>query len=218
MKNNETLQKDVQDAIKWEPLMNAAEIGVTAIDGVITLSGTVNSYLKKRQAENAAKNVSGVKAVIENILVHFECDSNKPDVEIASEVIYALKCCWEITSSDIQVKVDDGWVTLFGEQQWNFQKQVAINTINNLSCVKGVINNITLKTNNHEAVRQIDLERALERNWSIDDKKITVAVDGNKVTLSGIVNSLYQKDEAEKITWNGAGVWTVENNLVVELK
>jgi len=217
MKSNETLQKDVQDDIKWEPLMNAAEIGVTVKDGIVTLSGTVNSYLKKIEAENAAKNVSGVLGVVENIIVEFSKPINKTDNEIAAEVTYALQCNSDISSENLQIHVENGWVVLTGQQHWDFQKQIARNTVNNLQCTKGVINNISIFLNKHQIVELDDITRALQRNWSIEDKKISVAVVGNTVTLSGIVNSLYQKDTAERITWNAPGVWTVNNELFIEI-
>lgn len=217
MKSNERLQKDVQDAIKWEPLMNAAEIGVTVKDGVVTLSGIVNSYLKKLEAENATKNVLGVIKIIENIEVKFTTPISKTDKEIETEVMYALQSNCDISLDNLQVVVENGWVTLNGQQQWDFQKQIARNTVNNLQSIKGVINNITITANKHQVVDISDITRALERNWSIEDKKIHVAVVNNSVTLSGIVNSLYQKETAERITWNATGVLNVENNLIIEI-
>ena len=128
MKTNEELQKDVQDAIKWEPLLNAAEIGVTAKDGVITLTGSVNSYAKKSEAEMATKNVAGVKAVVEKIEIKFGSDwAKKDDNEIATEVLNAIKWDWEVPSDKIKVKVEKGWITLEGDVTWNFQKNAAKN-------------------------------------------------------------------------------------------
>jgi len=114
MKKNEDLQKDVQDAIKWEPLLNAAEIGVIAHDGIVTLTGVVDSYAKKSEAEEAAKSVAGVKAVVEKIEIRFGNSWNKNDTEIATEVLNALKWNWEVPGEKVKVKVEDGWVTLEG--------------------------------------------------------------------------------------------------------
>lgn len=216
MKTNETLQKDVQDAIKWEPLLNAAEIGVTAKDGVITLTGTVDSYAKKLEAENATKSVTGVKAVVEKIEIYFGSTWNKSDGEIATEVLNALKWNWIIPSAKIKVKVEGGWVTLAGELTWNYQKEAAKKAINHLLGVKGVTNSITIKSETKDAVEKKDIQNAIDRNWSINNLDILVNVSGNKVTLSGSVNSGYQKDEAERIAWNAPGVWAVSNELVVE--
>ena len=217
MKSNQDLQKDVQDAIKWEPLLNAAEIGVIAEDGVITLTGTVNSYAKKLEAEGAAKNVAGVKAVVEKIEIKYpSAYGKKTDTEIALEVLEALKFNWEIPNDKVKIKVENGWITLDGELRWNYQKEAAKTAIKDLTDVMGVTNNIKIKPDSTDEIEKKSIENALERNWSIDDEDIDVRVDGNRVTLNGTVESLYQKDEAERIAWNAPGVWTVDNELVVE--
>jgi osmotically-inducible protein OsmY len=216
MKSNQDLQKDVQDAIKWEPLLNAAEIGVTAKDGVVTLTGTVNSYAKKLEAENAAKNVSGVKAVAEKIVIRYSDLDGKTDTEIANEVLKAWKWKWEVPEGKIKVKVENGWVTLEGDLEWNYQREAAKDAIRNLSGVLGINSNIKIKSETHDAIQKEDIERALGRNSSISDLDIQVDVAGNSVTLTGIVNSFYAKDEAEQIAWNAPGVFMVDNELVIE--
>lgn len=216
MKTNENLQKDVQNAIKWEPLLNAAEIGVTAKDGVITLTGTVDSYAKKIEAEHAAKNVAGVTVVVEKIDIVYGTSSLTTDNEIAKEVLSALKWKWEVPSDKIKVKIEKGWVTLEGELKWNFQKEAAKSAIKNLTGVLGVSNDITIKSESQDAVEENLIREAISRNWSFNNKDIHVKVDGTRVTLSGIVDSLYQKDEAARIAWNAPGVWSVDNELVVE--
>jgi osmotically-inducible protein OsmY len=216
MKTNQDLQKDVQDAIKWEPLLNAAEIGVTVKDGVVTLTGTVDTYAKKLEAEDAAKNVSGVKAVAEEIAIKYGDYNKRSDTEIAKEVLNAWKWNWQVPEDKIKVKVENGWVTLEGELEWNYQREAAKKAIKNLSGVMGVISNIKIKSDTHDAIEKADIECALERNSSIDDLGIQVDVAGNNVTLKGIVNSFYAKDEAEQIAWNAPGVWTVDNELVIE--
>jgi osmotically-inducible protein OsmY len=219
MKSNSELQKDVQDAIKWEPLLNAAEIGVTAKDGVVTLTGVVNSYAKKSEAEMATKNVAGVKVVVEKIELKFGTDwTIKDDNEIATEVLNALRWNWEVPTDKVKVKVkvEKGWVTLDGELTWNFQKDAAKNVVKNLLGVTGVSNNITIKPESHDKIEKSKVEDALSRNWSINTQDIDVSVSGTKVTLSGTVSSWYQKDEAGRIAWNTPGIWTVDNELEVE--
>jgi osmotically-inducible protein OsmY len=217
MKSNAELQKDVQDALKWEPLLNAAEIGVTVKDGVVTLTGVVNSYAKKLEAEDAAKNVMGVKAVVEKIEIKYTNTwAKKDDNEIATEVLNAFKWNWSVPNDKVKVKVEKGWVTLEGELEWNYQKEAAKNAVKNLMGVTGVSNNIKIKSETHDALEKKDIEDALRRNWSINDHDIHVKVSGTQVTLTGVVKSWYQKDEAERIVWKTPGIWTVKNELVVE--
>jgi osmotically-inducible protein OsmY len=217
MKTNSDLQKDVQEAIKWEPLLSAAEIGVTAKEGVITLTGTVDSYWKKTEAEEAAKNVAGVKAVVEKIEIKFVGHSSKKDDnDIAREVLNAYQFNVEVPGDKVKVKVEKGWVTLEGELEWNFQKDAAKAAVRDLLGVVGVTNNITIKADTQDEIERKDIENALERNWSLSDREINVKVSGTKVTLSGTVDSWYQKSEAARIAWKAPGVWSVENDLVVD--
>jgi osmotically-inducible protein OsmY len=217
MKTNVDLQKDVQEAIKWEPLLSAGEIGVIAKEGIVTLTGTVNSYWKKSEAEEAAKNVAGVKAVVEKIEIKFANNSfKKDDNEIATEVVNNFKWNISVPNDRLKVKVEKGWVTLEGVLEWNFQKDAAKSAVSALLGVTGVTNNITIKADTLDQVEKRDIESALERNWSLSDKEIKVKVSGTKVTLTGTVDSWYQKAEAARIAWNARGVSSVENDLVVD--
>jgi osmotically-inducible protein OsmY len=216
MKSNETLQTDVQNAIKWEPLLHAAEIGVTAKDGVVTLSGDVDSYAKKLEAEMAAKKVIGVNALVEKIEVKFPVTWAKTDEEIANEVLMGLKGRWDVPKDKVTIKVEEGWITLEGELPWNYQKEAAKSAINHLSGVKGVTNNIKIKSETHDAIEKRDVMDAIHRSWSIDDMDIAVEVSGTTVTLSGTVGSWYQKEEAARIAWNTPGIYHVNNELEVD--
>jgi osmotically-inducible protein OsmY len=217
MKTNADLQKDVQEAIKWEPLLSAAEVGVIAKDGIITLTGSVDSYWKKTEAEEAAKSVAGVKAVVEKIEIRFTNNSfRQDDNEIATEAVNAFKWNVEVPNDKVTVKVEKGWVTLEGELEWNFQKEAAKKAVINLSGVAGVTNLITIKADTQDEIEKKDIERALDRNWSLSDREIVVKVSGTKVTLTGTVDSWYQRAEAARIAWKAPGVWSVENDLVVD--
>ena len=216
MKNNEQLQKDVQDAIKWQPLLNAAEIGVTVKDGIVSLTGVVDSYSKKSEAECAAKNTAGVTAVIEKIEVKVPNSWIKNNTEIANEVLKALKNRWDLPQDKVKVKVEAGWITLTGELNWNYQKEAARDAIKDLMGVTGGTNNITIKSESNDPIEKADIEAALLRNWSFYNNDIHVKVNDHKATLTGSVGSIYQKEEAGRIAWNAQGVYQVDNELVVE--
>jgi osmotically-inducible protein OsmY len=219
MKPDAELQKDVQDAIQWEPLLHAAEIGVTVKDGIVTLTGTVDSYSKKMEAEDAAKNVAGVIAVVEKIEVkYFSSLAKMDDNEIAAEVVNAFKYNLQVPSEKLKVKVEKGWVTLGGEAQWNYQREAAKDTIKNLLGVMGVTNNIEIKSETEAQIEKTDIENAIKRNYFINNKNIAVEVSGHDATLTGKVDSLHQKKEAERMAWNAPGVSAVHNELVVEYK
>lgn len=215
MKTNEELQRDVQNAIKWEPQLHAAEIGVTAKDGVITLMGSVDAYFKKVEAENAAKNVDGVKAVVEEIEIKYS-NSAKSDQDIANDALKALSDNWNVSEEKIQLKVEKGWVTLEGYVTWNYQKEAAEKSIGHILGVKGVTNHIKIKAKVQNDIEKNNIKRALTSNWTLHSENIFLKVDGTKVTLTGVVSSLYQKDLAEKIVWKTPGIWSVDNQLVVE--
>lgn len=215
MKNNADLQADVQNAIKWEPLLHAAQIGVTAKDGVVSLTGIVDSYAKKMEAESAAKKVSGVKALVENIEVKFSGSWNKSDSEIAHDVVNGLNTNWSIPKDKIGVKVENGWVNLDGEVAWNYQKQASYDAVKNLFGVKGVSNLIKVKSDNKDVLEKKSVENALARNWSINANDVKVEVKNNNVKLTGLVHSLYQKEEATRLAWNARGVCAVDNELAV---
>lgn len=216
MKNNAELQTDVQNAIKWEPLLHAAEIGVTAKDGVVSLTGVVDSYAKKMEAENAAKKVIGVKALVEKIEVKFPSTWIKTNVEIANEALTSLKSNWSVPPDKVTVKVEDGWVTLEGELPWNYQKEAAKSAVVYLTGVKGVTNNIKIKSESHDAIEKKAVEDAIGRSWSVDNSDIHVSVSGTTVTLTGTVNSWYQRDEAGRIAWKTPGIWNVKNEMEVD--
>ena len=217
MKNNAELQKDVQDAIKWEPLLNAAEICVTVKDGVVTLTGVVDNYTKKSEAEDAAKNVAGVKAVVEKIEVKFDSSwTKKSDGDIATEVLNAFKWNWRVPNDKVKVKVENGWITLEGELEYQYQSEGARDAVKNLLGVTGVSDNIKIKSTTMEVAEKSDIESALRRNWSIYDNDIDVKVSGHRATLSGTVDSWYQKEEAGRIAFNAPGVWSVDNELIVD--
>lgn len=216
MKNNAELQEDVQKSLKREPLLHAAEIGVTVKDGVVSLTGVVDSYVKKNEAEHATKRVRGVKAIVENIEVKFPNSWSKTDKEVADEVLAALKTNYSVPHEKVMVKVENGKVTLSGELLWNYQVVAAKDSIDHLIGVKGVNNNITIQSELEETIEKEEIEKALDVNGSINNRKVTVTVKGNKVSLTGSVGSKYQKEKAGRIAWNSKGVSQLNNALEIK--
>lgn len=217
MKTDSQLQHDVMAQLKWEPLLHSAAIGVTANDGVITLTGTVDSFAKKSEAESAAKRVTGVKVVVEKIEVKFAGNwAKKDDGDVAAEIVSALRWNWEVPADKVKARVEKGWVTLDGEVEWNYQSDAALKAVKTLGGVMGVNNNLKVKSRTEDAIEKGDIESALARNWSTSEHDIGVDVSGHRATLSGTVGSWYQKEEAGRIAWSAPGVWNVDNNIAVD--
>lgn len=216
MKIDVEIQKNVMEELKWEPFLNATEIGVAVKDGVVTLSGIVETYSKKRAAENAAKRVAGVKAVAEEIEVKLFATSIKNDTEIARRIVDSLKWHSAVQEDKIKVKVENGWVTLEGEVDWGFQKIAAKNTIENLTGVKGISNLITVKPSVTAKDIKQKIVSAFHRSAAIDAEKIQIDVQGNKAILSGKVRSWAEKKETQNAAWKAPGITYVENELEID--
>lgn len=215
MNDNERLQKKIQEALSWEPFLHTSEIGVTVRDGVVTLSGTVSCPGKKAQAEDAAKKVSGVRVLVENIVVSSKSPGASSDNDIAAQVINAFHWNTEITKEEIHVKVEGGWVTLSGEVGWNQQKETAKKAVVNLIGVRGVINNIAIRSNPDDKISTEDILAALRRNGSLNVEGVRLEADGHTAILLGMIDSWYEKEEAARIVWNAPGVVKVDNRLEV---
>jgi len=216
MKTDAQIQKEVMDELNWEPVIDATEIGVAVKKGIVTLTGTVNTFTKKVAAENAAKRVGGVKAVAEDIEVIMSAEHKKNDTEIAEAILNALKWHNAIEEDKIKVTVEDGLVTLEGEVEWEFQKSAARYTIENLIGVKGINNNIriTPKPAGKDIRQRINI--AFNRNATIDAKKINIEIIEGKVILTGKVRSLSEKKDAEATVWSAPGVHEVVNKIEIE--
>ena len=214
MSNDRQLQEAVLAEFVWEPSVNAAHIGVTANDGIVTLTGHVESYTQKRAAEKAAARVKGVKAVAEKIEVHLHSSMIRTDEDIARAAVDRL--AWEVTvpADAIKVQVEHGWVTLTGEVPWHFQKLAAERNVRGLFGVIGIINQVTIKPRADATDIGRDIDKALHRGW-FDPTKITVTTQGGKVKLTGTVDTPGDRYIAGATAWGAAGTTNVENDLII---
>ncbi|AGA26358.1 BON domain-containing protein [Singulisphaera acidiphila] len=207
MKTDAQLQKDVMDEIKWEPCATAAQIGVSAANGVVTLNGTVGTYTEKWAVEK----VQGVKVIAQEITVKLEGIHTQTDAETA---LTSLK--WHVWGpNDIQAIVSQGWVTLKGQVNWEYQRSAAYDSVCFLPGVKGVTNEISLKPKAQPTAIKEAIEKALVRSAEVDAGHVNVETNGSTVTLSGNVGSWNEKDEAGMAAWSAPGVNSVGNNIEI---
>lgn len=216
MKYNETLQKEVQETLKFEPMLHVAEIGVTVKDGIVTLTGTVDNYIKKMHALETVKKVRGVLAVADDLEVIIDKSSIISDEMIAENAVRMLRESLIIPEEVVKVTIADGRITLEGIVTWNFQREMAFHLVKDLMGVRGVNNKIKLKKEFYAKVNKEKIVHAFQRHWSLDTDDISIKVSGGTVELSGSVCSLYQKEEAERIAFKTTGVQKVINNLTIE--
>ncbi len=215
MKTDVQLQQDVSAELKWEPSINAAQIGVEVKDGIVTLAGQVDSYSEKMDAETAAQRVTGVKGLAIEINVKLPGESHRKDVDIAHAAENVLSWSNYVQPDVVKVMVEKGWVTLSGQVRWDFERRGAAAVIRHLTGVVGVTDQITLKEKVSSKVVKDDIETSLKRRIKNGSDDIVVDVKGTDVTLSGTVHSWSERDLASHAAWNSPGVWNVVDNLVV---
>jgi osmotically-inducible protein OsmY len=213
MKSDLEIQQDVFNQLKWEPFVKASEIGVSVNNGIVTLSGLVDSYSKKVAAENATRKVTGVKAIAEDIQIGVSPTFKKTDTEIAESVIKALKWHSAVPDEKLQVKVEEGIVTLDGEVEWEYQRTSAKNAVANLVGVRNVISNISVKPKALATDIKTKISSAFQRSATIDAERISIDVSGSKVTLRGHVRSYAEKTDAEDAAWAAPGIDSVVSYL-----
>ena len=209
------LQQHVIDALDWEPSVDAAEVGVSVDHGVATLRGDVKTYAEKAAAERVALGVYGVKAVANDLVVQLGNGHDRTDTEIAQAVLSALRWNTVVPSEKVAVAVSNGWVTLKGELDWNYQRMAAGNVVRDLRGVRGVTNLLTVVPRATPGDVRTRIEAALKRSAEVDSRRISIAVDGGKVTLTGNVHSWFERTEADKAAWAAPGVREVDDRIAV---
>ena len=211
--NDKQLQQAVTDELTWEPSVTSEHIGVTAREGIITLSGHVPSYWEKRAAETAATRVKGVKAVAEEIKVKLFGGNIWEDDKIAERGLQHLASDGSVPNDKIKLAVEKGWVTLTGEVDWNYQKTAAEYTVHRLKGVVGVTNDIKIKPHVKAFEVREKIEKALTRVASFEAQDLSITTDGGKVTLGGKLDNWYERDLAETAAWSVPGVTHVQDKI-----
>lgn len=213
MRLDADIKRDVEDELRWDPTIDATDIGVSVHNGVVTLTGFVHSYPQKLDAERAAKRVAGVAGVANDIDVRLPVIDERPDPEIAREAVSELKTELPYSSENMKVTVKSGWVTLEGTVEWNFARERAESAVRRVRGVKGVTNSITLKPTVAPNEIRRKIEDAFRRSAEIDASRITVEADGGEVVLRGTVRSWAEREEAEHAAWAAPGVVKVDNRI-----
>jgi osmotically-inducible protein OsmY len=213
--NDKQLQQAVIDELDWEPSVHASHIGVTASNGVVTLSGHVPTYWEKRAAERAAQRVKGVKAIVEEIDVQLRGEDRWADDTIAERALQRLASDAAVPEDRITFKVEDGWVTLTGEVDWHFQKTAAERDVHNITGVRGLTNQITIKPQVQRFEVRDKIAKALARTAALDAAAISIQTDDGSVTLTGKVHSWSERRLVEDAAWSAPGVTEVNDKLTI---
>jgi len=215
MSQDRKLQESVLAELSWEPSLTAAHIGVTAQDGVVTLTGHVANFAEKRAAETAAGRVKGVAAVAEEIEVRLPDDRRRGDPEIAAAALELLAWDVSVPRGAIQVKVEKGWITLTGQVDRHFQRDAAEQDVRRLFGVLGVSNETTIKPTAGVTSIAEDIKQALHRSWFFDPSTLSIDEDGGRVRLAGTVRSPSERAQAVAAAWAAAGTTDVVNDIIV---
>lgn len=216
MKTDSEIKKDVLSELLWDPLVSETRVGVTVNEGVVTLTGHLDTYAEKVAAKRAAERVAGVKAIAVEIDVIPVGSHQRSDTEIALAAEHALSWNTSVPQGCVKVTVEKGWVTLKGDVDWNFQRRAVERTVRSLKGVVGITDNLQLKTLPVPLKLQERIQDALTRQAMREARRIDVSVEGSEVTLRGHVHSWAERNAAEGASWSAPGVTRVNNQLLVE--
>jgi len=216
MKSDSQIQKDVMDQLKWEPLLDSAQIGVAVRNGVVSLSGFVDTYYKKIKAEDAARKVAGVRALAEELQVGPSPFYHKSDSDIAETALSSLRQHTSVPNENIKIRVEDGIVTLEGEVDWNYQRKLAEQALEGLAGVRGIVNNLVI----HSVATSENIKKritdAFKRHAVLDASKLTAEIVGSKVILRGTVKSYVEREDAESAAYSAPGIFQVDNRIAID--
>ena len=217
MKSDKQLKSDIAEELKWEPRVRAEEIGIEVRDGIVTLMGTVPDYSQRVRAERAVERVAGVRAVAQELTVKVANSHLRTDADLARQVANTIDWDTEIPFHAVKTKVEDGWVTLEGEVDWQYQRNAPERAIRYLAGVKGVSN--LLKVKAHASTYDVakHIKDALTRSGEEEAKAIKVTAEGGKVTLTGSVRSWPERADAKRAAWSATGVTEVDDRLMVNV-
>jgi len=215
MKTDSQIQSDVIQELKWDPSVTHEHIGVSATSSIVTLSGTVPNYAEKSAAERAAQRVGGVKAVVEKIEVKLPGSFQRTDQDIAKAIVEQFTWAIQVPEDRVKASVENGWVKLSGEVEWEYQRSAAESAVRGLTGVKGITNNIWIKPKVQSSDVKQKIEEALKRAAEREARRINVETRGSRVVLSGEVRSFAELRDAKGAAWSAPGVTEVEDHLMV---
>lgn len=216
MKSDAQLRTDVLAELDWDPAIKTGTVGVTAKDGVVTLTGHLGSYAEKYAAERAAQRVKGVQAIAVEITVKLPSGDERTDADIAQAAERALEWSALVPNGKIKPMVEGGWVTLTGEVEWEYQRRAAEKAVRNLMGVTGVSNTVKISPKLNASEVEKKLREALARQAQRESDRIQITVDGSQVTLRGRVHSFAELNAVQNAAWSVPGVAMVANGLVVQ--